>query len=83
MADKIKTELAEDVTIKKTQDALERLKRHQDRYLVLQEEIKECEYMINLTKKLIYNICEHTWLIDHTQSDEYTIYICNKCNSNR
>jgi hypothetical protein len=69
--------------VKKTQEALERLKRHQEHYLVLKEEIKECEYMINLTKKLIYNICDHTWSIDHTQSYEHTMYICNKCNSNR
>ena len=68
---------------KNTQELLDRLKKHQDRYLDLQEEIKECEYMINLTKKLIYNICDHTWSIDYTLSDEHTMYICNKCNSNR
>ena len=68
---------------KKTQEALERLKRHQEHYLVLQEEIKECEYMINLTKKLIYNICDHIWSIDYTQSDEHTAYVCSKCNSTR
>ena len=69
--------------VKKTKEALERLKRHQEHYLFLKEEIKECEYMINLTKKLIYNICDHTWSIDHTQSDEHTLYVCNKCNLNR
>jgi hypothetical protein len=76
--------LANDLdNIKIRQQALERLKRHQENYIVLQEEIRECEYMINLTKKLIYNICDHTWSIDHTQSDEHTLYVCNKCNLNR
>lgn len=65
---------------KNTQEIMDRLKKHQDRYLELQEELQECEYMINLTKKLIYNICEHTWSIDHTLSYDHTMYVCSKCN---
>jgi hypothetical protein len=74
MADKF-----DNLNDKNTQELFDRLKRHQARYLDIQEELKECEYMINLTKKLIYNICDHTWSIDHTISDEHTVYVCNKC----
>jgi hypothetical protein len=75
--------VVDDLNDKKVQDFLDRLKKHQDHYRELKEEIKECEYIINLTKKMIYNICDHKWTIDHTISDEHTMYVCNKCNSNR
>ena len=71
------------IVTKTSQVLLDRLKKHQEHYIALQDELKECEYMINLTKKLIYNICDHVWSIDHTISDEHTMYICNKCNTNR
>jgi uncharacterized UPF0160 family protein len=75
--------IADDLNGKEVQEFLNTLKKHQDRYRELKEEIKECENMINLTKKMIYNICDHIWNIDHTISDEHTMYVCNKCNSNR
>ena len=73
----------DDLNGKKTQDFLDRLKKYKERHRELMDELKECEYMINLTKKLIYNICEHTWSIDHTLSDEHTVYVCNKCDLER
>ena len=66
---------------KQTSDLFIRLRNHESRYSELLDELKECEYIINLTKNLIYNSCEHQWLIDHTNTDEHTMYICSKCNS--
>ena len=64
----------------KISDLFIRLRHHESRYRELMDEIKECEYIINLTKNLIYNRCEHNWLIDHTTTDEHTVFICSKCN---
>jgi hypothetical protein len=75
--------LAEHLSNKKTNEFLDRLKKYNERHQELKDELKECEYMINLTKKLIYNICEHAWSIDHTMSDEHTVYVCSKCNLER
>lgn len=54
------------------QSALESFKR----------QVKNSENTINHLKEMIYDICEHEWVIDSSIYNEHTEYICTKCGYN-
>jgi hypothetical protein len=42
-------------------------------------QVKNSENTINHLKRLIYDICNHEWVIDSTSYNEHTEYVCTKC----
>ena len=42
-------------------------------------QVKNSENTINHLKEMIYNICEHEFVIDSSSYNEHTEYICTKC----
>ena len=59
---------------------LKRLEDHQNKYNELKKDMIELDSIINQLTKLIYDNCDHDWVIDHTVSDHTRTYVCVKCN---
>lgn len=62
---------------------MKRLEDNKIKYNELKKDLLELDSIINQLTKLIYDNCDHNWVVDHTFSDEHTNYICNRCNLTR
>jgi hypothetical protein len=49
----------------------------------IKRQMKNSENTINHLKSLIYNICEHNWIVDSSCYNEQTEFICSKCGNNQ
>ena len=62
---------------------IEHLKKQLDAEQVsldsFKRQVKNSENTINHLKEMIYNICQHEWIIDSTSYSEQTEHICTKC----
>lgn len=45
----------------------------------VKKQLKNSENTINYLRQMIYNSCEHEWVVDSSSYNEHTEYICNKC----
>lgn len=59
---------------------MKRLEENQNKYNELKKDMLELDSIINQLTKLIYDNCDHDWVIDHTVSDHTKTYFCTKCN---
>ncbi len=49
----------------------------------IKRQMKNSENIINHLKSLIYNNCDHTWVVDSSCYNEQTEFICSKCGGNQ
>jgi uncharacterized membrane protein affecting hemolysin expression len=49
----------------------------------IKKQMTQSENVINHLKELIYNICNHEFVIDSSSYSEHTEFICNKCGYNK
>jgi hypothetical protein len=45
----------------------------------VKKQLKNSETTINYIKQMIYNSCDHEWVVDSSNYNEHTEYICKKC----
>ena len=45
----------------------------------IKSQLKDTENAINHIKQMIYNICEHKWVIDSSSYNEHPEYVCTDC----
>ncbi len=55
------------------------LAAEQSHLYLVKKQLKNSENTINYIKQMIYNICDHEWVVDSSSYNEHPEYICKKC----